>query len=248
MPGAGTDKTKRWVEQPGPCVILVEPQLADNIGAAARAMANFGLSRLRLVAPKCGWPAERAYVMASGADRVLDAVQVFEFGRSRGRRPQFRVRHHGARARSGQARGRCGRCGATRRGEDRGGRERRADVRARAQRAGEPRGRARRPHHHAAGQSGLRLAQSRAGGGDRVLRMVQAGVRRRAAVRRCRGNPTPRRASNCSPSSRTSNTSWRRSNSSARPTSARRCRSTCATSSRACSRRSRTSRRCTASS
>ena len=45
MPGAGTDKTKRWIEQPGPCVILVEPQLADNIGSAARAMANFGLSR-----------------------------------------------------------------------------------------------------------------------------------------------------------------------------------------------------------
>ena len=86
MPGAGTDKTKRWVEQPGPCVILVEPQLADNIGAAARAMANFGLSRLRLVNPREGWPAERAYVMASGANRVLDEVQVFEIDRSRDRR------------------------------------------------------------------------------------------------------------------------------------------------------------------
>jgi tRNA/rRNA methyltransferase len=49
MPGAGTDKTKRWVQQPGPVVILVEPQLGENIGAAARAMANFGLGRLRLV-------------------------------------------------------------------------------------------------------------------------------------------------------------------------------------------------------
>ena len=78
MPGAGTDKTKRWVEQPGPCVILVEPQLADNIGAAARAMANFGLSQLRLVAPRESWPAERAYVMASGADRVLDAAQFYD--------------------------------------------------------------------------------------------------------------------------------------------------------------------------
>ena len=48
------------MERPGPCVILVEPQLADNIGAAARAMANFGLSRLRLVNPREGWPAERA--------------------------------------------------------------------------------------------------------------------------------------------------------------------------------------------
>ena len=78
MPGAGTDKTRRWVEQPGPCVILVEPQLGDNIGAAARAMANFGLSQLRLVAPRETWPAERAYVMASGANRVLDAAQVFD--------------------------------------------------------------------------------------------------------------------------------------------------------------------------
>jgi tRNA/rRNA methyltransferase len=78
MPGAGTDKTKAWVERPGPCVILVEPQLADNIGAAARAMANFGLSRLRLVNPREGWPAERAWVMASGAHRILDDVTVYE--------------------------------------------------------------------------------------------------------------------------------------------------------------------------
>ena len=84
MPGAGTDKTKSWVERPGPCVILVEPQLADNIGAAARAMANFGLSRLRLVSPREGWPAERAYVMASGANRILDAVKVYD-SRSRPR-------------------------------------------------------------------------------------------------------------------------------------------------------------------
>ena len=78
MPGAGTDKTKIWVERPGPCVILVEPQLADNIGAAARAMANFGLSRLRLVNPREGWPAERAWVMASGAHRILDDAKVFD--------------------------------------------------------------------------------------------------------------------------------------------------------------------------
>ena len=49
MPGAGTDKTKRWIADLGPVVILVEPQLGDNIGATARAMANFGLSRLRLI-------------------------------------------------------------------------------------------------------------------------------------------------------------------------------------------------------
>jgi tRNA/rRNA methyltransferase len=78
VPGAGTDKTKRWVERPGPCVILVEPQLADNIGSVARAMANFGLSELRLVAPRQGWPHERASVMAAGADRVLDGAKLFD--------------------------------------------------------------------------------------------------------------------------------------------------------------------------
>ncbi len=78
MPGAGTDKTKRWIEQPAPIVVLVEPQLGENIGAAARAMANFGLSRIRLVKPLQGWPNERARAMAAGADRVLDNAQVYE--------------------------------------------------------------------------------------------------------------------------------------------------------------------------
>ena len=78
MPGAGTDKTKRWIETPGPIVVLVEPQLGENIGAAARAMANFGLSRLRLVKPLRGWPNEKARVMAAGADRVLDAAALYD--------------------------------------------------------------------------------------------------------------------------------------------------------------------------
>lgn len=78
MPGAGTDKTKTWIVQPGPCVILVEPQLADNIGSVARAMANFGLAELRLVKPKQGWPHERAVVMAAGADRVLDGAKLYD--------------------------------------------------------------------------------------------------------------------------------------------------------------------------
>jgi tRNA/rRNA methyltransferase len=78
MPGAGTDKTKRWLAQPAPIVVLVEPQLGENIGAAARAMANFGLSRLRLVKPVQGWPNERARVMAAGADRILDAVELYD--------------------------------------------------------------------------------------------------------------------------------------------------------------------------
>ena len=78
MPGAGTDKTKRWIERPGPIVVLVEPQLGENIGAAARAMANFGLSRLRLVAPRQAWPNARARIMAAGADRILDAADLYD--------------------------------------------------------------------------------------------------------------------------------------------------------------------------
>ena len=78
MPGAGTDKTKNWVEIAGPIVVLVEPQLGENIGAAARVMANFGLSRLRLVAPRQAWPNPKASMMAAGADRVLDAAQLFD--------------------------------------------------------------------------------------------------------------------------------------------------------------------------
>jgi tRNA/rRNA methyltransferase len=77
MPGAGTDKTKRWIGEPGPIVVLVEPQMGENIGAAARAMANFGLSRLRLVKPVQAWPNERARVMAAGADRVIDGAVVY---------------------------------------------------------------------------------------------------------------------------------------------------------------------------
>ena len=78
MPGAGTDKTRRWIETPAPVVVLVEPQLGENIGAAARAMANFGLSKLRIVKPLQGWPNERARVMASGADRILDNAVLYE--------------------------------------------------------------------------------------------------------------------------------------------------------------------------
>jgi len=78
MPGAGTDKTKRWREGPGPVVILVEPQLGENIGAVARAMANFGLSRLRLVRPRQGWPNGKARIMAVGADRILDGAVLYD--------------------------------------------------------------------------------------------------------------------------------------------------------------------------
>jgi tRNA/rRNA methyltransferase len=78
MPGAGTDKTKRWSGEAGPVVVLVEPQLGENIGAAARAMANFGLSRLRLVKPRQAWPNDKARMMAAGADRVLDGAALYD--------------------------------------------------------------------------------------------------------------------------------------------------------------------------
>src|SRR5208283_1956793 len=61
-----------------PIVVLVEPQLGENIGAAARAMANFGLSRLRLVAPRQAWPNAKARMMAAGADRILDGAELYD--------------------------------------------------------------------------------------------------------------------------------------------------------------------------
>jgi tRNA/rRNA methyltransferase len=78
MPGAGTDKTKTWVDASAPIIILVEPQLGENIGAAARVMANFGLRRLRLVKPRDGWPNIHARRAASGADRVLDEAELYD--------------------------------------------------------------------------------------------------------------------------------------------------------------------------
>jgi len=61
----------------GPAIILVAPQMGENIGATARAMYNFGLTDLRLVRPRDGWPNPDAVPMASGATPVLDNVQVF---------------------------------------------------------------------------------------------------------------------------------------------------------------------------
>ncbi|MEE2952141.1 MAG: RNA methyltransferase [Pseudomonadota bacterium] len=61
-----------------PAIILVEPQMGENIGMVARAMANFGLIDLRLVKPRDGWPNEKARATASRADHVLDAARVFE--------------------------------------------------------------------------------------------------------------------------------------------------------------------------
>lgn len=60
-----------------PIVILVNPQMGENIGAAARAMKNFGLRELRLVEPRDGWPNPAAESMAKGAEDIISAVQVF---------------------------------------------------------------------------------------------------------------------------------------------------------------------------
>jgi tRNA/rRNA methyltransferase len=60
-----------------PVFILVRPQLADNIGMVARALANFGLDELRLVDPRDGWPNEKARIAASGANFIVDAAQAF---------------------------------------------------------------------------------------------------------------------------------------------------------------------------
>lgn len=61
-----------------PVMILVRPQLGENIGKAARAMLNFGLTELRLVAPRDGWPNPDAGPAAAGADIVLEKAEVFE--------------------------------------------------------------------------------------------------------------------------------------------------------------------------
>jgi len=61
-----------------PAVILSHPQMGENIGAAARAMKNFGLSDLRLIAPQCGWPNDRAMVLASGAGDIIERAKLFD--------------------------------------------------------------------------------------------------------------------------------------------------------------------------
>jgi tRNA/rRNA methyltransferase len=66
------------VSVPPPAIVLVRPQLGENIGKAARAMLNFGLSDLRLVAPRDGWPNPAAGPAASGADVVLERARIFD--------------------------------------------------------------------------------------------------------------------------------------------------------------------------
>jgi tRNA/rRNA methyltransferase len=74
---SGTDKTKTGFDLDGPVIILVEPQLGENIGMAARAMGNFALSRLRIVNPRDGWPNIAASRAAAGADPILERAELF---------------------------------------------------------------------------------------------------------------------------------------------------------------------------
>src|SRR3954453_6938454 len=74
---SGTEKTKTPADLAGPVVILVEPQLGENIGMAARAMGNFGLTRLRIVNPRDGWPNVSGQRAAAGADHILEKVHLF---------------------------------------------------------------------------------------------------------------------------------------------------------------------------
>jgi len=73
---AGTDRRRQPVLG-GPTIVLVEPQLGENIGAVARAMLNFGLTDLRIVNPRRNWLNDKTRAMASRADQVLDAARVF---------------------------------------------------------------------------------------------------------------------------------------------------------------------------
>ena len=74
---AGTDRQREMIAE-GPAVILVEPQLGENIGMVARAMANFGLADLRLVSPRDGWPNPKAEAAASGAIHVIEGARLFD--------------------------------------------------------------------------------------------------------------------------------------------------------------------------
>lgn len=75
-----TKGDRDWVDAlpAAPVVILCRPQIGENVGAAARAMLNFGLRELRLVKPECGWPNAKAVAMASGATVVLNEIQIFD--------------------------------------------------------------------------------------------------------------------------------------------------------------------------
>jgi tRNA/rRNA methyltransferase len=75
---SGTDRSRETRLAPAPAVILVDPQLGENIGMVARAMLNCGLAKLRLVRPRDGWPSEKAAAAASGAVEVIEGARLFD--------------------------------------------------------------------------------------------------------------------------------------------------------------------------
>jgi len=75
---AGTDFSQTSLQAPAPIIILVEPQLPENIGMAARAMANFGLHELRLVRPREVFPCEKAYASSAKAHHIIDKAILYD--------------------------------------------------------------------------------------------------------------------------------------------------------------------------
>jgi tRNA/rRNA methyltransferase len=75
--GSGGRGTRQRATTLAPAIILIEPQLGENIGFAARAMANFGLTELRIVAPRDGWPNDKAVAAAAGAASVVNRAKLF---------------------------------------------------------------------------------------------------------------------------------------------------------------------------
>jgi tRNA/rRNA methyltransferase len=78
MPQGDSDSRSTGAGTAAPVVVLVEPQLGQNIGMAARAMGNFGLKELRIVNPRDGWPNIHASRAASGADAIIDGAKLFD--------------------------------------------------------------------------------------------------------------------------------------------------------------------------
>ena len=172
----------------GPIIVLVRPQLGQNIGKAARAMLNFGLTEMRLVAPRDGWPNPDAGPAASGADIVLEQAQVFATVaeaiadctpglRLDGSPP--RPRHAGGRARGDGAQ------------SSRAAGPHRDPVRARAIGPRNRRRRACQRHRHRSDQSRIRQPQPRPGGDPARLRMVARGRARAAAGQGRSRRPRP---------------------------------------------------------
>jgi tRNA/rRNA methyltransferase len=74
---AGTDKSRNQTPpKPGPIFVLVNPQLGENIGTAARAMANFGVNEMRIVEPRDGWPNKKAFSASSGAHWIIEGAKI----------------------------------------------------------------------------------------------------------------------------------------------------------------------------